>query len=64
MAKYLKLLSINCRGLKKRKKRRAIFKTFRDHKFDIVCIQEAHTTEKDVNIWKRELTGNVLSLWY
>ena len=35
------------------------FNYFRKHKFDIVCLQECHVTQKDYNVWEKQWGGKV-----
>ena len=54
----LKLISINCRGLKNKNiKRWQIFNICK--KYDIACLQETHITHDLVCKWKKEWTGEL-----
>ena len=55
----LKVLSANVRGLGNNNKRRMLFNLFRKEKYDIICIQEAHVTEKNVQLWKQQWNGQL-----
>ncbi|MCP3929089.1 MAG: endonuclease/exonuclease/phosphatase family protein, partial [Bacteroidetes bacterium] len=52
----LRLLSLNCRGLNKKKKRLTIFK--KCVKYDINCLQESYVTEEKAKEWERDWQGN------
>ena len=43
----LKIVSMNVRGLKNIKKRRALFSIFKKNDYDIIGLQESHLTNKD-----------------
>ena len=43
--KNLKVCTFNCRGLRGKRKRLALFRTFKNEKFDIISIQETHIKE-------------------
>ena len=56
----LKIVSLNVRGLQKKKKRTSIFNWCRKSKPDLILLQETHST-KDVEIkWQHEWGGNIL----
>jgi exonuclease III len=46
MAKDLKLLSLNCRGLNNPNEMRKLFEWINDNKYDIICLQETFCTDK------------------
>ena len=50
----LNILSLNVRGLKNSKKRRAIFFKLKKENYDIIGLQETHLTDADKNIILRE----------
>ena len=50
----LKILSLNVRGLRNKKKRRTLFRKFRSAKYDIVCLQETYLSKKDIFVIKNE----------
>ena len=54
MRATLKILSLNVRGIHDYRKRRTMYRHFRDQKADIVMIQETHVTEKDYICWGNE----------
>ena len=58
----LSLLTINIRGLRKKKKRLSVFKWLKKQDCDIIFIQQAYCVEKDVNRWKREWGGELFAL--
>ena len=51
------LVSLNCRGLNKKRKRDIIFKKCR--RYDIVCLQETYITERVAAEWKLEWQGDL-----
>ena len=55
----IKCLSVNARGLGNNIKRRSFFQMFKRNKYGIVCIQEAHVTDKIVDIWKFQWKGEL-----
>ena len=55
----LKILSLNTRGLRDVLKRRAIFNYYRS-RAEFICLQETHSNEKDMVIWKAEWGGDIL----
>ena len=50
----LNVISLNVRGIRNAKKRRALFHQFKKDKYDIVCLQETHLTKNYKEILKRE----------
>ena len=50
----LKVVSLNVRGLRNRKKRRSLLYFFKKEKFDIVCLQETYLTKNDLHLIDRE----------
>ena len=57
----LKLVSLNVRGLKNIKKRRALFNSFKTKDFDIICLQETYLAQKDLNNIQNEW-GSIVHL--
>ena len=53
----IKLVSLNVRGLQNKLKRTTLFNYFKREKFDIICMQEAHVTARDVPAWERQWGG-------
>ena len=53
------LLSLNVRGLNNFSKRKAVFRWLDKSKFDIIFLQETHTTARLESIWRREWSGPV-----
>ena len=54
----LKILSLNVRGLRKKKKRYALFRKFKTEHFDIISLQETHLSKKDNSLIMREWGSN------
>ncbi len=53
------VISLNIRGLRNRKKRYVLFKSLRDLKSDIVCIQESYITTECAYKWEKEWGGRL-----
>lgn len=53
----IKIVTLNCNGLRIPSKRRALFKKFRSLKADFILLQETHSTQNDENIWLTEWGG-------
>ena len=53
----LEIASLNVRGLQDNNKRKRIFQTLRNSKFDIILLQETHSTDEDVVLWEKDWTG-------
>ena len=51
------IASPNVRGLQDNNKRKRNFQTFRNSKFDIILLQETHSIDEDVVLWKRDWIG-------
>ena len=54
----LKILTLNCRGLNNSLKRRMFFKQFLE--FNICSLQETFVTEKNLQLWKNEWSGDFI----
>ena len=53
----LEIASLNIRGFQDNNKRKRIFLTLPNSKFDIILPQETHSTDEEVVLWKRDWTG-------
>ena len=53
----LEIASLNVRDLQDNNKRKRIFQTLCNSKFDIILLQETHSTDEDVVLWKRDWIG-------
>lgn len=53
----ISLASFNVNGLNIQSKRRAIFRKVKQLKYDIVCLQETHSTFKSAKFWEHEWGG-------
>ena len=53
----LEIVSLNITGFQDNNKRKRIFQTFRNSKFDIILLQETHSTDENVVLWKKDWTG-------
>lgn len=56
----LNLLSLNVNGLLLPTKRRAIFKTIREGKYDMALLQETHFTPEVEHLWRAEWGGQMI----
>ena len=54
----LKIISMNVRGLKNTKKRRAIFSILKRGNYDIIGLQETHFSKNDQKLLLREWGPN------
>ena len=54
----LNLISMNVRGLRNAKKRRALFYSFKKENYDVISLQETHLTKADKEIISREWGPN------
>ena len=55
----LKILSVNCRGLADRDKRKDVFHFLRDKKCSIFCLQDTHFTASDLNYIRSQWGYNI-----
>ena len=53
----LQIVSLNVRGLQNKNKRNRIFQHFNVKKYEIILLQETHSTQQDGNEWKKEWEG-------
>ena len=60
MSHKLKLLSLNVRGLRNKRKRRAIFSYSKAPKGKIFCLQETYSLVEDERVWSGEWGNNIL----
>lgn len=51
------IYTLNVRGLRTRTKRLATFRFLKDHKFNIVAMQETYIVDSDTEDWKRQWGG-------
>lgn len=56
----LSLVTLNVNGLRNPAKRRAIFKSLRKKKPDVIFLQETHSTKEVEKLWSSEWGGKVL----
>lgn len=56
----LKLVSLNVRGLRNFRKRRAIFTWCRKQKADLIFLQETHSTKENEYKWKKEWGSEII----
>ena len=47
MVENLKIMSLNCRGLRDNSKRKDVFKYLRERNYSICCLQDTHLTDED-----------------
>ena len=53
----LRICSLNARGLQNKLKRVTLFSQLKKQKYDIICLQETHVTEKDTKLWEKQWGG-------
>ena len=58
----IQIESINCRGLRDKMKRLDILDKAREEKVNILCLQETHIIEEDINSLKQEWNVNYFIL--
>lgn len=54
---YIKCMTFNVRGLKRKLKRKTIFKQIKREKVNIAAIQETHLEDSDMNMVEKEMGG-------
>ena len=54
----VRIVSANVRGLRDNQKRREVFLKYKDV-CDILCLQETHCTNEDLNMWQNEWGGEI-----
>ena len=55
----LKIITLNVRGLRNKMKRATVFHYLKNHKYDLICLQEAHLTKNDVSMWEKQWGGKI-----
>ena len=55
----IKIRTVNVRGLRNKRKRLGIFRQLNRDKRDIILVQEAHTTNVDINVWVNQWDGDI-----
>ena len=50
----LKLLTLNVRGLRNNNKRKRVFTWLKKLNYDVICLQETHSSEYTEHIWKSQ----------
>ena len=58
---FLKLVSLNVKGISNFKKRRTMFTSCRKRKADIIFLQETHSTIKTDTQWKNEWGAQIIT---
>ena len=56
----VKFVSMNVRGMRDKRKRQKLFKWIAIHKYDIICIQESHSSPDIEVLWKTEFGGDIV----
>ena len=54
------IATFNANGLRQTYKRKAVFHYLKQKKYDVILLQETHSTSADENLWKCEWGGNIL----
>ena len=57
-----RILTLNGRGLRNKLHRKAIFKFVKINKINVVCLQECHILDTDIESWKKEWGGEMFVL--
>lgn len=55
----LNIISYNVRGLRSQIKRRKIMRYLNERKFDVIFVQETHSTVRDCSLWENEWGGKM-----
>ena len=55
----LRIISLNVRGMGTKEKRNTLFKYFRENKYDVICLQETHSTARVTDLWCMEWGSNI-----
>ncbi len=55
----LKIATLNVRGLRNNIKRKSVLRWAKDHKIDILCLQETYCTDELVNTFNKDWNGKV-----
>ena len=53
----LRLSSLNVRGMRNQQERRKMFKHFKSMEYDVIMLQETHSTPNDVELWEKQWGG-------
>ena len=56
----IRVLSFNVRGLRRKQKRIRVFRTLKEKKCDVICLQETYIVKKDFEQWKKEWGGEMM----
>jgi exonuclease III len=59
----LNVATLNCKGMTNAVKRRRVFAWLRQHRVDVVCLQETHCISTDIADWSFGWGAPHLSLW-
>ena len=51
------IATFNANGLRQTYKRKAVFHYLKQKKYDVILLQETHSTSADENLWKCEWGG-------
>ena len=55
----IKIGTFNVKGLRDSKKRRKIFHHLHQTQYDVICLQETHSTENDEKLWRSKFGGKI-----
>lgn len=55
----LNVCSLNVQGIRNKRKRKTLFYKLKKNKYDVICLQECHVLEKDIDQWEREWNGKI-----
>ena len=56
----IRVLSFNVRGLRSKQKRIRVFRTLKEKKCDVICLQETYVVKNDFEQWKKEWGGEMM----
>ena len=54
-----KLISLNVRGIRSPKKRKALLMWLKERKYDIIFLQETYSTDEVEDIWRTQWQGGL-----
>ena len=53
----LKVLTLNVQGMRNKKTRQSLFRSFKNSKFDIISLQDTHLIDTDIDTIRLEWNG-------
>ena len=61
LQREISIFSLNCRGLRDGVKRKALFARLQHNLYDVICLQEVHVVQTDLEFWKKQWNGNMVA---